>query len=118
MKLINKLAMIAAGVAVSFGVFKTEAKAASFNQIVDINARQNSANSPVSLMLLAGTYSVDYVGTSDGGAYDGWNAWNGSIAGTDGWMNRYSISTTDFTQELYIRKSLGFFFTSITKCGG
>jgi len=96
MKLINKLAMVAAGIAVSFGVFQTEAKAASFNQIVDINA--NNSN-PVSFTLSAGTYSVDYIGTSDGGAYDGWNAWNGSTAGTDGWMNRYTISTTDFTQE-------------------
>ncbi|AFY57731.1 hypothetical protein Riv7116_5351 [Rivularia sp. PCC 7116] len=68
MKLINKLAMVAAGVAVSFGVFQTEAKAATFNQIVDIDARQNS---PISLTLSAGTYSVDYIGVSDGGNYNG-----------------------------------------------
>ena len=99
MKLINKLAMVAAGIAVSFGVFQTQAKAATFNQIVNIDSTQNSASNPISLMLSAGTYSVDYIGTSDGGAYDGWNAWGTSTGNGTGWMNRYTVFTTDFTQE-------------------
>ncbi len=99
MKLVNKLAMVAAGIAVSFGVFQTEAKAATFNQIVDIDSTQNSASNPISLMLSAGTYSVDYIGQNDGGAYDGWNAWGGRVDSRVGWMNRYVVSSTDFSQE-------------------
>ena len=69
MKLVNKIAMVAAGIAVSLGVIQGEAKAASFSQIVDINSRQDTISNPLSLKLSAGTYSVDYIGTAEGGAY-------------------------------------------------
>ena len=103
----NKLGILAAGIVAGFGVIQTEAQAASFNQIIDIDARLNSNNNPISLMLSAGIYSVDYIGKNDGGAYDAWNAW-GSVFGCDsngencsiGWLSRYSISSNNFNQTL------------------
>ena len=101
MKFFKKLAMVAAGVAVSFGVMQTEAQAGQFNQIININALENTTSNPISLDLSAGTYSVDYIGINDGGTYDAWNAWGeGIVSGCDsngedcqnGWLNNYSIS--------------------------
>ena len=107
MKLVNKFAIIAAGIAVSFGVIQGQAQAASFNQIVDIDAKQNTTSNPFELMLSAGTYSVTQIGTADGGAYDAWNAWGANrVSGCDdngagcrnGWLNSYAISSNDFDQ--------------------
>lgn len=105
MKIFNKLAIIAAGITMSFGMLQPEARAASFNQIIDIDAKLNTRNNLVSLMLSAGTYGVDYIGMNDGGAYDGWNAW-GRVSGcnsngencTNGWLNSYVISFKNFSQ--------------------
>lgn len=106
MKVFNKLAMLAAGVMISFGVMQ-EAQAAGFNQIVNIDALQNTTSNPISLNLSAGTYSVDYIGMNNGGAYDAWNAWGeGRVSQCDsngegcrtGWLNNYSISFDGFNQ--------------------
>lgn len=106
MKIFNKLAILAAGIVMGFGVIQTEAKAASFSQIIDIDAKQNSASNPIALMLSAGTYSVEYIGMDEGGAYSGWNAW-GRVDGCDingencrrGWLNGgYGLSFDGTTQ--------------------
>ncbi|WP_414621664.1 PEP-CTERM sorting domain-containing protein [Calothrix sp. CCY 0018] len=99
MKVFN-LAIFAVGIAIGFGAIQTEAQAASFNQIINLDAKQNSTDNPISIMLSAGTYAVDYIGMNDGGAYDGWNAWEGKVERCDrnrencrrGWKNRYGIS--------------------------
>ncbi|MGB3654346.1 MAG: hypothetical protein WBA41_24490, partial [Rivularia sp. (in: cyanobacteria)] len=100
MKVFNKLAILATGIAVGFGVMQPVAQAASFSQIVDIDSKQNTTSNPISLMLSAGTYSVDYIGMDEGGVYSGWNAWEGNVEGCNsngencrrGWRNRYGIS--------------------------
>lgn len=102
------LAIFAAGIAIGFGAIQTEAQAASFNQIIDLDAKQNTTDNPVSMMLSPGTYAVDYIGMNDGGAYDGWNAWQGKVERCDrngencrrGWKNRYGISF-DGVSELF-----------------
>ena len=100
MKVFNKLAMFAAGIAVGFGAMQPVAQAASFSEIIDIDSKQNTTSNPISLMLSAGTYSVDYIGMDEGGVYEGWNAWEGKVERCDsnkegcrkGWRNRYGIS--------------------------
>ena len=100
MKVFNKLAMLAAGITIGFGVMQPVARAASFSQIIDLDSKQNTTSNPISLMLSAGTYSVDYIGMDEGGVYEGWNAWEGKVERCDskgencrrGWRNRYGIS--------------------------
>ncbi len=100
MKVFNKLAMLGAGIAIGFGAMQPVAQAASFSEIIDIDSKQNTTSNPISLMLSAGTYSVDYIGINDGGVYSGWNAWEGKVEKCNsngencrrGWKNRYGIS--------------------------
>lgn len=75
--------------------------------IINIDARVNGQNNPLSLYFEAGTYSVTPIGTADGGAYDAFTAWlstscanvNGCAktapTSVTGWMNLYRISSPD-----------------------
>ncbi|MGB3758633.1 MAG: PEP-CTERM sorting domain-containing protein [Rivularia sp. (in: cyanobacteria)] len=106
MKILSKLAILTAGVAVSIGILQTEAKAASFNRIINLDAKQDTNSNPISLDLSAGVYSVDYIGMNDGGMYDAWNAWGDGVTEfcnrngegcIKGWFNSYRISFNGFT---------------------
>ena len=106
MKILNKLAIFTASVAVSISMVQTEAKAASFNRIINLDAKQDTTSNPISLDLSAGVYSVDYIGMNDGGIYDAWNAWGDGVTEfcnrngegcIKGWINSYRISFDGFT---------------------
>jgi hypothetical protein len=107
MKLLNKLAMFTAGIAIGISLGQTEAQAASFTRILNLDAKQTTTNKPISLDLSAGVYSVDYIGINDGGMYDAWNPWgegvtdfcNGNGEGCiKGWINSYRISFDGLTK--------------------
>jgi len=106
MKILNKLAIFTAASAVNIVVVQTEAQAASFKQIINLDAKENTTDNTISLDLAAGVYSVDYIGIDDGGMYDAWNAWGEGV--TDfcnrngegcikGWINSYRISFDGLT---------------------
>ncbi|AFY57732.1 PEP-CTERM putative exosortase interaction domain-containing protein [Rivularia sp. PCC 7116] len=106
MKIFNKLAILAASLAMSSGLMQTEVHAASFSRIVNLDARENTTNNAISLNLLAGTYKVNYIGMSDGGNYDAWNAWGEGVTSfcnshgegcRKGWINSYRISFEGFS---------------------
>ena len=106
MKIFNQLAILAAGIVMGFSVMPTEARAGSFKQVINLDAKLNSESNPISMNLSAGTYSVDFIGIDDGGIYDSWNAWEGVVGGCDsdgegcrrGWRNDYGISFNGFNQ--------------------
>jgi hypothetical protein len=59
--------------------------------IVDVDAVANHlSETPVALNLPAGTYQFTVIGTSEGGAFDAWDAWG---FGT-GWLTAYRFSTS------------------------
>ena len=106
MKIFSNLVILAVSLAMSSSLMQTEAQAASFKRIVDLNARDNDTSNPISLNLSAGTYKVDYIGINDGGKYDAWNGWgdgvtsfcNGNGEGCQkGWINSYRISFEGFS---------------------
>ncbi len=106
MKILSKLAILTVSVVVSIGISQTEAKAASFNRIINLDAKQDTISNPISLNLSAGVYSVDYIGMNDGGMYDAWNAWGDGVTEfcnqngegcIKGWFNSYRISFDGFT---------------------
>ena len=70
-------------------------------QIVDIDANLFSG---VSVLLSAGTYLIEPIGPSDGGAHTAWHAWEGhsncvnpagclQCGGGEGWLHRLRISS-------------------------
>jgi hypothetical protein len=61
---------------------------------VNINAKTNTTTNPVVVFFEAGTYEVTPIGIADGGAYNAWSAWTPS---STGWLNRYSLSSDEFT---------------------
>lgn len=81
--------------------------------IIDLNARVNDVAHPVSLALDPGTYTINPIGTADGGAYNAWNAWGRtSCNNTDGcqrtspttvigWLNLYSFGSSDLV-DVYV----------------
>jgi hypothetical protein len=70
-------------------------------QIVNIDGTTSNTYNPVVLKLTKGTYAVTPIGTKDGGAYDAWNPWLGSVKPengenlTEGWLNSYIIQVKD-----------------------
>lgn len=83
-------------------------------QIVNIDALNNRfITSPVSIFLTAGTYTVEVIGTADGGAYDTWHFQNEVIAGCDGagtncavgWINRYRIDSVGLAAPVSIQSA-------------
>ena len=78
------------------------ASPASAQQIININAQDS--NGQQALLLQPGTYSVDLIGTADGGTYNAWNPWgitNCSSPGTNctGWVNDFGITYDGLTTE-------------------
>lgn len=75
--------------------------------IVDLNSRVNDLSHPVDVLLGAGVYTINPIGTADGGAYDAWNAWGSTTCGNPdgcprtspttvvGWLNIYSFGSPD-----------------------
>lgn len=75
--------------------------------VVDLNSRSNDLAHPVDLLLGPGTYTINPIGTADGGAWDAWNAWGLTTCGNPdgctrtspttvmGWLNLYSFSSAD-----------------------
>ncbi|MBV6628114.1 MAG: PEP-CTERM sorting domain-containing protein [Rivularia sp. (in: Bacteria)] len=107
MKIFNKLTILAASLAISSSLMSTEAQAASFSRIVNLDAKENTTTNAISLNLLAGTYTVDYIGMNDGGKYDAWNAWGEGVTKfcnrngegcRKGWINSYLISFDGFSK--------------------
>ncbi len=106
MKILKKLAILTVSAVVSIGILQTEAKAVSFNRIINLDAKQDTTSNPISLDLSAGVYSVDYIGMNNGGMYDAWNAWGDGVTEfcnrngegcIKGWINSYRISFDGFT---------------------
>jgi hypothetical protein len=66
-------------------------------QIVNIDGKTNNQKNPVVLKLTKGTYAVTPIGTENGGKYNAWNPWFGSVKPesgenlTEGWLNSYFI---------------------------
>lgn len=67
-----------------------------------------------SVLLSAGTYTVQIIGTSAGGSYDAWDPWsNGTVSGCDGsdancsqgWTDRFTISFGGQTTQYYLPNS-------------
>lgn len=59
--------------------------------IVDVDAKRNGFNNPVSLYLPAGDYKVRAIGPDEGGQFIARNAWNGWVAGC-----KYGESRCDY----------------------
>lgn len=57
------------------------ASGASAATLVNVNAATNAGTV---VGLTAGTYTVEFVGMADGGAYNAWNAWQGDTVGCNG----------------------------------
>ena len=64
--------------------------------IVDLDSYTNRAANPVVVPLAAGTYDVTPIGVADGGAYNAWNAWGYVSLPDQGWINNYSLSSSEF----------------------
>ena len=61
--------------------------------VVNLDAVNNGSSPPTSpgpvvLTLAPGSYTV----TPIQGTYTAWNAWDGSVAGGAGWLNRYTVA--------------------------
>ena len=81
----------------------------SASMIVNLNAATNSLTNPVNVYLQAGTYLVEPIGISNGGAFNAWNPWGSTscaqFTGCDqgsptqfiGWITRYNVSASDLT---------------------
>jgi hypothetical protein len=75
--------------------------------IIDLNSRVNDVANPVSLALDPGTYTINPIGTADGGTYNAWNAWGRTTCENSdgcqrtrpttviGWLNLYSFGSSD-----------------------
>ncbi|BAZ50617.1 hypothetical protein NIES4103_32340 [Nostoc sp. NIES-4103] len=76
---------------------KVVRKGIETTQIVNIDGKTNTQNNPVVLRLTKGTYTVTPIGTQNGGNYNAWNPWFGSVKPengenlTEGWLNSYFI---------------------------
>lgn len=82
---------------------------ASASMIVNLNASTNSLTNPVNVYLQAGTYLVEPIGISDGGAFNAYNAWGSTSCAlftgceqgiptqNTGWTNKYNVSASDLT---------------------
>ena len=64
--------------------------------IIDLNARTTTTTNPVIIHFSAGTYDVTPIGVADGGAYNAWNAWGFVSLPSNGWLNKYSLSSSEF----------------------
>ena len=60
--------------------------------IVDINAKNNAANNPISIYFEAGTYDILPISTDDGGLYTAWSIHNGD---PNSWVHKYSFSSSE-----------------------
>ena len=73
--------------------------------IVDVDARSSAGTT---LNLGPGTYTANYIGIANGGAYDAWNAW-GQVSGCDnsgencstGWLDEVAIDFGGGNVDLY-----------------
>ncbi|GGI32890.1 PEPxxWA-CTERM sorting domain-containing protein [Bradyrhizobium guangdongense] len=72
------------------------------------------------IILAAGTYQVQLIGTAAGGAYDAWDPWSGgTVSGCDGtgancaqgWTDRFTISFNGNTTQ-YLLPSSSYFSTA------
>ena len=65
--------------------------------IININSRTNTTTNPVIEFFNAGTYEITPIGVADGGAYNAWNAWGYVSLPHSGWLNDYSLSSSEFS---------------------
>ncbi|MFQ5470118.1 MAG: hypothetical protein ACE5EH_07390 [Gammaproteobacteria bacterium] len=93
----------AGGVAKTIQSLSPQVNAEQTDKIININARTNSPDRAIKMLLDTGTYQVMPVGKADGGSYDSWNAWgrwSSRVYRCDadgsgclkGWMNQYYVS--------------------------
>lgn len=75
--------------------------------IVDISALESLSDTPVTVPLEAGSYTVTVIGTAEGGEYDAWKAWvhfeTQNLDGTWrwGWYNTYTVRSEELPEMEY-----------------
>ena len=66
-------------------------------------------DNPIVINLSAGTYDVEVISMSEGGAFDAWSPWNnttcpdecGLNSGHTGWVNNYTIGSVELGATTY-----------------
>ncbi len=66
----------------------------AYAALINLDARTNNYDNPVSKFFRAGTYSVFPIGKTDGGDYNAWSAWSHGEKGH--WLNPYYMESKEF----------------------